>query len=49
MFVILPEMMTIFLAVPVTAEVRAASVVTVVVVPPDPPVVLFLEASDYFF
>jgi hypothetical protein len=36
----LPEMTTIFFAVPVTAEVRAARVVTVVVVPPDPPVVL---------
>lgn len=38
--VIVPEMITIFLAVPVTAEVRAARVVTVVVVPPDPPDVL---------
>lgn len=33
-------MMTIFLAVPETAEVKAERVVTVVVVPPEPPVVL---------
>lgn len=33
-------MTTIFLAVPVTADVRAARVETVVTVPPDPPVVL---------
>lgn len=35
-----PEMMTIFLALPERAEVRAANVVTVVTVPPEPPVVL---------
>jgi len=37
--VIEPEIMTIFFAVPVTAAVNAARVVTVVVVPPTPPVV----------
>lgn len=34
-----PEMMTIFFALPATAASRAASVVTVVTVPPEPPVV----------
>lgn len=38
-------MMTIFLAFPVTAEVRASRVLTVVVGPPDPPVVLFKGCS----
>lgn len=42
-------MMTIFLAVPVTAAVSAASVVTVVVVPPDPPDVLFKINSRTLF
>lgn len=35
-----PEIMTTFLASPVTAVVSAARVVTVVWVPPEPPVVL---------
>lgn len=34
-----PEMMTIFFALPATAASKAASVVTVVTVPPEPPVV----------
>lgn len=42
----LPEMITIFLAVPATAEVRAARVVTVVVVPPDPPDVLWIGSNN---
>lgn len=42
-------MMTIFLAVPVTAAVSAASVVTVVVVPPDPPDVLFKKNVKTLF
>lgn len=37
--VMVPETMTIFLALPATAAVRAAKVVTVVTVPPAPPVV----------
>lgn len=43
--VILPEMMTVFLASPATAEVRASRVVTVVVRPPAPPVVPPLRAA----
>lgn len=36
----LPEIMTVFFAVPATAEVSAASVVTVTGAAPPPPVVL---------
>lgn len=36
----LPEIMTVFFAVPATAEVSAASVVTVTAAAPPPPVVL---------
>ncbi len=41
-------MMTTFLAVPETAEVKAARVVTVVVVPPDPPEVLKGKVSERY-
>ena len=36
----LPDTLTILAALPLTAEVRAAKVVTVVTVPPAPPLVL---------
>ena len=44
-----PEMMTIFLSSPATAEVKASRVLTVVVGPPEPPVVLLNPLSAFVF
>ena len=44
-----PEMMTIFLSSPATAEVKASRVLTVVVGPPEPPVVLVNPLSEFVF